>query len=208
MIETRLSPQDECDLLWFFSRGTTSFERSTIGGMLERAELYSVARLYAAEQRPVYDPEGRRVGFLTGITARPTAETRAPSGYTPKDHVLHKYAKVSAALARVERASPLSARVLEALLGDLGEHWATLEPHGRIGSLFHLTAKGQQLLAADARRATGLSTVQRMENIVHQHTAQPNAARRAALARCQAQARELEHTARVVWQEVSQQAAA
>lgn len=215
---TRLSPRDESDLLWFFSRGQISFERSTMGSMLERSELFSVQ--HYPEQRRVYDAAGRCIGFESGITARPTAELRAPGGYVPDDDVLTRYAHVSAVLKRVERASPLAARVFESFYGDLGERWALLsDDYGRLGALFHLTDKGRELLRAEVeqrRRALEASKtarkrrkaasaqlhvtqVERMENLVHQCTA---AGRREVLARCCVQARELEREARTVWSHV------
>lgn len=222
---TRLSPRDESDLLWFFSRGMISFERSTIGSMLERSELFSV-RAYP-EQRRIYDEAGRCIGFESGITARPTAELRAAGGYVPDDDVLTRFAHVSAVLKRVERRSPLAAAVFECFYGDLGERWALLSTdYGRLGALFHLTDKGKELLREEqeqrrrqlvgpklnkrrlARQASAqlhVTEVERMENLVHQCAA---AGRGEALARCSCQARELERAARSVWAEVRTPAAA
>lgn len=221
---TRLSPRDESDLIWFYSRGSCSFERSTLGPMLERSELFSVQQYPG--QRRVLDAAGRCIGFESAITARPTAELRAPGGYVPDDDVLTRYAHVSAVLKRVERESPRAASVFECLYGDLGERWALLSTdYGRIGALFHLTDKGRELLRLEAeqrRRAleatrTGrkkkksaaamlhVTEVGRMENLVHQCNA---AGRREVLARCCVQARELERDARGVWSLVRTQAAA
>lgn len=219
---TRLSQRDESDLLWFFSRGMISFERSTMGTMLERSELFSVR--YYPEQRRVYDAAGRCIGFESGITARPTAEVRAAGGYVPDDEVLTRFAHVSAVLKRVERHSAVAARVLAAFYGDLGERWAFLSTdYGRLGALFHLTEKGAELLQADAdarrralasvkpkakRKATAqlhVTLVERMENLVHAAGA---AGRKAELARVSAQARELEQRARSVWCEARLGAAA
>lgn len=219
----RLSAADEANLYWFFSRGMISFERSTMGAILDRCELFSVARQYPVARRLVLDDDGRVIGNESGITAHPTAELRVAGGYEPDSSTLERYAHVSAVLKRVERHSPLGAQVIEALFGDLGERWALLNvTYGRIGAVFHLTPKGGELLqdeaaarvraraAALAKKkkqlgaALHLTTVQRMENIVS--TAKPELG--AALARCQVQARELERDALSTWHQARTAAAA
>lgn len=193
--------EDERDVSWFLSRGQISFERSTLGAMLERSELFSVAGGYP-QQRAIRDSDGRIIAYATGVTARPTAEVRAPSGYVVDDSTLQLYAHVSAVLKRVERASPTAARVIETFFGDYGERWAPNELYGRLGSLFHLTAKGAAMVR-DARKGPAahfeLSNAQRLEAIVAVHAAKPTPERAEALARCQKQAAELERDARTTW---------
>jgi hypothetical protein len=193
--------RDESELEWFFSKGQIAFERSTFGGMLERAELYSVARLYRPETEPIHDNAGRVIGHEQIVTARPTAELRQASGYEPDLHTLQRYAHISALLRLVERQSRRAVQVLELLYGDLGQRWAPSEPFGRLGALFHITPKGRQLLddARNAKGAIDLADVMRMEAICTVQRVQPKPERAQALAYCHAQAKALEQRARTAW---------
>jgi hypothetical protein len=195
----------EQELTWFFSAGQVAFERSTFGGSLERASMFSVT--HSMPTVPVYDDEGNVIARECGITAWPTAESRAVSGYVPESETLTRFAHVSRLLKRVEQRSRQSAQVLELLYGDLGQRWATNEPWGRLGSLFHVTSKGRQLLdeARAAKGAIDLPDTSRMEVIAAVQKAQPNVARGQALAYCQTQARALEKLATTTWVEVSRQ---
>jgi len=167
-----------------------------------------VAQLYHSEMRPVHDAYGRMIGYERAITARPTAETRAQSGYVPDSDVLQRYAHMSALLKRVEALSRTASCVMALLYGDLGQRWAPEAPHGRLGALYHLTAKGQQLIKDDARKtkqngaAIDLTAPARMWNIAG--AKQPNAERAQALSYCATQAKALELDARAVWFSVKQ----
>ena len=202
-----MSPFDKLELEWFFSRGQTAFEHSTFGAMLEQQALFSIAQQYRPEQRPVYDRDGSVIGHEPGITARPTAETRAPSGYTPDLKTLRSYARTS---MRLKRLSRRDAAVLEAMYGDLGQRWAGNEKYGRQGALFHLTAKGRTMLAA-ARSVPGalsISDVARMEVLCAVQAVKPSSERAQALATCQAQAQVLLLGAQDSWMRTKRETAA
>lgn len=190
--------RDEHELEWFFSKGQIAFERSTFGGLLERAELFSAAGRVPPAAELVYDDDGHVIGQCSGITARPTAELREQSGYVPDNETLVRYAHVSMLMTLVERESRQASQVLELLYGDLGQRWAPTVPYGRIGALFHITAKGRKLLDA-CDNPLELSSVKRMWNLVVVHDVQHNAERSQAFAYCQTQAQTLEQKARTVW---------
>lgn len=195
--------RDEHELEWFFSRGQIAFERSTFGGMLERAELFSAACHNPTPAELIHDRAGRVIGQRSAITARPTAELREQSGYVPDIQTLVRYAHVSMLMKLVERESRQASQVLELLYGDLGQRWAPTDPHGRIGALFHITVKGRKLLDT-TDNPLELSSVKRMWNLVVVGSVQRNAELAQAIAYCQAQAQVLEQRARNVWLSVKQ----
>lgn len=195
----RWSVHEEQLFAWYFSRGQTAFERSAFGAMLEHAEMFSTGHTGWARQ-PVYGRDGVRViGWERALSARPTAELREPSGYMPDIDTLRKFAHVSIQLMRVERACRMSAHVIELIHGDAGAHWATSDA-GRLGALYHLTAKGR-VMAADSRKRspTDLTDSQRMAVLVQLDSTQSKPERKAALAVCAKQASALEYTARAHW---------
>jgi hypothetical protein len=208
MRDEPISVQDEQHLEWFFSRGQTAFERSTSGGMFERAEMYSIAREYAVERAPVFGKHGQVIGWRDVLDARPTAELRSIGGYVPNEAQMETYATVSAKLKRLERLSPISVLVLELWYGDMGQRWATQDgldqPYGRQGALFHVTVKGRALIAK-ARKDSRLelSDEEQIEVIVKVQRAQPRRERGQALAYCAAQAKLLERQARGAWRAVA-----
>jgi hypothetical protein len=200
----RYSIRDEADLLWYHGIGQTAFERSTFGGMLDRAAQFDMK--HAWPQVAVLNAAGTVIGYESGITARPTAEQREVSGYVPDDAALTRYAHVSSIMMRVERQEALAAVVIACLFGDSGQRWAGTD-HGRNGSLYHLTTKGRALIdAADkAPGAIQLTTEARIESICIANKVQPKPDRSAVLAVCARQATELERRSRVVWHEVKAQ---
>lgn len=207
----RWSTRDEADLLWYHGIGQAAFERSTFGGMLERAELFgSMGVAIWPSSQPVYDTSGYIIiDWERAVSARPTAETRAPAGYTPDDAALQRYAHVSLMMMKVERVDTLAAAVICALFGDLGQRWAESED-GRLGALYHLTARGHAMVdtARSAKGAVDLTDVARMESLAIVSRAQPTPEKLAALAKCATQAQQLEMRARGAWHSVRQQVAA
>lgn len=199
-----LTQHDAQELEWFFSRGQTAFERSNFGGMLERAELYSVAAQNQASLQDICDDDGNVIARVRHVTARPTAELREMAGYVPDNETLQRYAHISAMLKQVEHASPLLAKVLELLFGDHGQRWAPSEPFGRLGALFHVTAKGRQMLceARKAPHAIDISDTRRMEVLATVHSVQPNAERAQSFAYCLQQAKTLEERALALWNSI------
>lgn len=204
MTEQQHVPQytmrDDADLRWYHGLGQTAFERSTFGGMLDRAAQHALK--LAWPKLPVLNAKGICIGYESAITARPTAEVRAVSGYVPDDAVLTRYAHVSSMMMRVERKDAFAALVIATFFGDSGEHWATVDTgQGRNGALYHLTAKGKALIDAAAKLpgAIQLTAPERMASICIANKAQPKQERTAALAVCARQAEDIERQARAVW---------
>jgi len=196
------SLRDETDLLWYHGQGQTAFERSTMGGMLERAQQFGMDKMVWPRE-PVLNAAGATIGWESAITARPTAETKSISGYVPDDQALTRYAHVSSLMLLVERSDRLAATVIGLFFGELGNRWALgTTGHGRHGSLYHLTAKGQALVAATSADAIQMAPHARIEVLAITNKAQPKEARSEALAVCMRQAERLEQQARAVWHEV------
>lgn len=201
LLVPKYSIRDESDLLWYHGIGQTSFERSTFGGMLDRASQFGVDMKWPRE--PVFNRAGAIIGYESSITARPTAEQREISGYVPDDGVLTRYADVSSMMLKVERRDRDSAIVIALLFGDAGQRWAGYE-HGRIGALYHLTAKGKALVnaACNVPGAIQLTAPERIESICIANKVQPKPERTSHLAVCARQAEDLERRARSTWHEV------
>jgi hypothetical protein len=195
--------RDEINLAWYHGPGQSAFERSTMGAMLERAENFGQRHHWP--QQPVLNALGATIGWESAITARPTAETRPLSGNVPDDAVLSRYAEVSSMMLKVERLDRLSAAVIALFFGELGNRWATGETgHGRVGALYHLTAKGQALVVAASKdpRSVQLTPQQRIESLAITNKVKATEERSTALAVCTRQAERLEVEARAVWHEV------
>lgn len=201
-IVPRYSIKDEADLLWYHGLGQTCFERSTFGGMLDRAATFDTGNAHWPKC-PVFNDNGDVIGHESAITARPTAETKEITGHAPDDEALIRYARVSKQMMRVERRDALASKVLEFLFGDLGARWATTE-HGRNGALYHLTVKGIALIDTDNKRSSlQLPPDARIWSICTVNQKQPKQERSTALAVCRLQAAKLEMQARAVWHEVT-----
>jgi len=217
-----LSPRDEAQLAWFFSQGQCAFERSTVGPMLEHADLFGHAgQLRYSERSLRYELEAERIprarsawaDVVDGVvvypehdlTARPTAETRSASGYVPDSRAMELHALVSKRLRTVERKSPTAVAVLECYYGDLGEQWARGGKPGRIGSVYHITVAGQRLLEASAAEAAkrgqpaSLSLARRMLNEVAASKKPEHV--RVRLLQAEKQAAELRIEAERLWRE-------
>jgi len=215
-----ISPHDEALLSWFFGEGQCAFERSTMGPMLAHAELFGhVGELVYRERSESYELAASRLrrpaapwGSVSDgaivysgyeVSARPTAELRSASGYTPNLLDLERHAEVSRVLAALERRSLLAVAALEAYYGDLGAEAARTPKPGRLGSLFHLTSAGARLLedsAAEARtkgQPVAGSLSRRMANEVGR--AKKPERVRVALLRCERQAIELRRAACEAW---------
>lgn len=215
-----ISIHDEARLTWFFGQGQTEFERSTMGPMLDHCELFGQrGELVYSERALGYELHAERIRrdpapwgrvhegaiVTTGreITARPTAETRNASGYTPNDAAMELFADVSGVLRVIERQSWLAVAVLEAWFGDLGAQWALEKKPGRLASLFHLTPAGTKLLAVSADEAAtkGQPVVgtpsRRMANEIAR--AGKSERVRVAVLRCERQATELKRAASEMW---------
>lgn len=151
----RLSPYDEASLSWYFGEGQACFERSTMGAQLDRLALFGMQHAPSPElvaaraewrEQPWLEPPG-------ALTARPRAESRQSSGYTPDETALSRFARVSRRLREVGAVDALSAAVLAAYYGDQGARWGRL-PQGRVFAVAPLTEAGFELL----RRASSQGT--------------------------------------------------
>jgi len=224
----QISVQDELSLTWFFSQGQIAFERSTMGPMLERAEMFGneftgvavreEGRLVIhqlAYERLRRDPtpwgrvaDGEIVYSGREVTARPTAETRNASGYTPELRDLYKHAEASMVLRTMDWRA---VAVLRAYYGDDGAEWARRPKPGRIGALFVLTRAGARMLEAAEQDATKrgqpracMSPQRHMANEV---AAKQTEQRRARLLQCERQALLLRAEAWRTWCEAKRETA-
>lgn len=221
-----MSPQDEAKLTWFFGRGQTAFERSTIGPMLARAELFGHAgELRYSERAAGFELQAERLRRTPApwasvtdgaivysgreLTARPTAEVRQASGHTPNLADMERYAWVSRVLCAVERRSVLAYAVLEAYHGDLGLRWAREPKPGKAASIYHLTQAGERLLAASAAEASksGQPVIGSPERRMANEIARAGKSERVrvGVARCDRQATLLLREAHELWSAVQQQ---
>jgi hypothetical protein len=172
------------DLAWFFSVGLSSFERSTFGPMLQRAEMFgSVAK----RQRK---PLTARVRSGGGSGGEPS--------YEPDERTLIRFGDVSRRLGRV---APRLVEVLALYYGDVGESWAR-HPRGRWVALFPLTQAGLALM--DLARESGnpeLSEADRLRVEVELDFVKgKNATKRALIFEALKQAAALQREADEAWE--------
>lgn len=119
----------EADLIWYFAYGTRMSARSTLGGMLERAEVMSTDSTGKPHARP--SPHDWNVV--------PVAHVHEEPSYTPDDGALVRCASVS---RRLRRMPAEHAYVLELCYGDIGARWARTKA-GRIFALYAITEAGR-----------------------------------------------------------------
>lgn len=203
VVSSKLSRTDQGELQWFFGRGQVAFERSTMGGMLERAHTFNLQTIRErnkANGGESVDPHGP-------ITARPTAEVRAAPGHVPDDVALDTYARVSRRLLAVEREWWLAAVVLERFFGDTGARWADSDEK-RIFALYPLTRAGGKLLRVDAKAHPDRVEMRDDERIgvlsaLEKMPTQSKRTRRLLLMSCEKQAVALLAEAGRLWNQVS-----
>ena len=203
-ISSKMSRGDQGELQWFFGRGQVAFERSTMGGMLDRANTFNLTAI-----REIYRERGERSPDPhSPITARPTAEVRAPSGHVPDDNVLTRYAQVSRRLMAMEKEWRAGVVVLEAFYGDVGARWADTQER-RLFSLYSLTRSGKRLLKADAEKyptRVAMADHERLGVLSHleRMPGQSKLARRLLLRKCETQSLALLAEAGRLWNGVKQ----
>lgn len=201
-VSSRLSRGDQAELQWFFGRGQTAFERSTMGGILDRSQVYDLNAI-----REMYSKNGERSPYPHGpITARPTAELQSPPSHEPDDKALTRYARVSRRLIAMEKEWRLGVVVLETFFGDVGARWADSDQK-RLFALYPLTLSGKRLLKADAKRHPDRLAMPDHERIgvlalLERKPGQSKQARRVLLMQCEKQATALLSEAGRVWNSV------
>lgn len=175
MKPTRLSHEDEGDLEWYLSSGQALFERSTVGSMLDRAELFAYAlpdlgpyveptaeHLVRVKRRGVCEDNRKIESAYDPDTARPTAEHGGGGSYMPPDQDLTDAADFSRHFRRMGERDPVSVVVLDLYYGDRGARYAGGKP-GRIFAVYVCTDAGRELLNRDAaetrKRQNGHGTV-------------------------------------------------
>jgi hypothetical protein len=130
-----ISRNDAADLLWYFSEGISTFERSPFGGMLERASVLSCDS--DGEPIPTQDPSEWHVAPVKHQPAEPS--------YTPELETMVRVARISRRLSTIERADRLISTTLATYYGDLGARWAAT-PLGRLAAIYGLTDSGDSYL--------------------------------------------------------------
>lgn len=189
------------DLTWYFEHGIPSFERSAMGPMLERADLYRVPRsidhdlLRANFARKPHEPPA------FAITARPTRETHPCEREEPTRALLVRYGLVNRRLSHIARIDPQAARALAHAFGSDGAHWARHE-RGRCVALFRLVPAGEALLAR-SRRVPGIPLTDaqriRVQVVIDHETRGRDRIRRQLIATAMREANELLTRALALW---------
>lgn len=118
----------------------TRCQRSTMGGMLERA------------MNAAFDSNGHRLPVVddSWLVMMPKKNKTEPF-YEMEFRDLFRIGRISRILNRIALDSPLSARVLGALYGDAGARWGKT-PHGREASIYHLTETGGRIIESIRKR--------------------------------------------------------
>jgi hypothetical protein len=145
----------------YYGRLQSAFERSNMGGTANASSLHACEE-YAQKRGQHANRPGEIYSVYPqgDITAQPMNETREPGGMVPDDATLEDYAFVSRRELMVARRSNLLRDALEHFYGPVGAHWAE-RPHGRIASLYHLTAPGRAMLEhAEPKGAAVLGDVE------------------------------------------------
>ena len=141
-----LCPDDEMALTSYFSGAVLSFERSTMGSMLD---------MQAARYR---DSEGHRVLRAEDpwlcIHLR---EARSEACYEPDIDAILWLARISRRLDAVSRQCPIVRDALEVYYGSSGQFWKRVA-HKQEWSLVDLTASGADFLRRRQARANKLGT--------------------------------------------------
>jgi hypothetical protein len=229
--EAAFSLGEESDLLWYFGAAQAALERSTSGGTFERQGRYSPAQIKAAgyeygrpAMEPVYSTDGEHIiGQRSSLSAQITNEDNAPSGFSPDERAMERFAVVSRRVLALGR-QPDGAQhiaVVQAYFGDAGNRWARIDVdatdprttdkglrsmrgHGRLAALYALTSAGQRLLRWSAeqdrkagRADLGLPEQARMENEVA--ASSRSDVRKALVISAAKQARELLGLAWAAW---------
>jgi hypothetical protein len=128
------------DLEWFLGLGIARCHKSTMGGMLERAESLA------------FDSDGNRIPLPEDkwLCMMPKKQNTEPF-YELEFRELFLIGRMSRTMIAVASKSTASARVLEVLYGDAGARWGRTD-HGRDAAIYHLTTTGQKVLGAIRRR--------------------------------------------------------
>lgn len=161
MIE--LPQKDQAALSWYFTAGASAFERSTMGPMLDRAELYALKRTQSRCRRcsrqatpgiledGAWCPKCHGTGYVQSRVDHaersedelPVNETRSSEGgYTPDDATMTRYAIISRRLSLLPK---LWQDALESYHGPKGERCAH-PPGWRLVSLYPLVEPGRRLV--------------------------------------------------------------
>jgi hypothetical protein len=168
-IET-MGMRDQQVLRWFFGRGLTVFERSTLGSVLERQSLYCRHLEKCEDCKGVGWPkvgqfdlpqkcetcDGNKFIFKRSRT-RPSGPVTVNVGNCQEIHLkdepdsseLEMYAQV---MRRMIHLSELDARVLFGFYGFAGARWAEDPNRGRIWGVLPLTDAGKKVIKASESR--------------------------------------------------------
>lgn len=141
-----LHPDDEIELEWYFSGTNLSFERSTMGTMLEM----QAARYRDSAGKRVPAPEDRWLCIALH-------ETRCEPSYEPDLESIFRLAWVSRRLDAIARACPIARQALEAYYGPSGQFWKTISRRQE-WALVGLTRTGAAYFRARKQRAETCGT--------------------------------------------------
>lgn len=164
-----MPPDQERDLIWIFGVGSTCFEKSTCGSMLDALERDSCTSKTCAKcngqgvvggddfTAPDYGAWCDRcsgTGTLpvvmrrskAALTARPKSASGRSSGKTPADKTLTRYASISRRINKLQERRPESVQILAAYYGNAGTRWAQTEGYTRLFPVIVLTDPGATLV--------------------------------------------------------------
>ncbi len=139
-----LSPDDELLLECYFGGTVLSFERSSMGGMLEM----QAGRYRDSDGKRVLRPEDPWLCIHLN-------ETRCEAGYEPDLEAILWLARVSRRLDAVGRASPVARAAIELYYGAQGAFWKRIL-HQQEWALVDLTATGAAMFRERKARAVKL----------------------------------------------------
>jgi hypothetical protein len=167
--DSLMPPDQERDLIWFLGPGSSAFEKSTCGPMLDALERDSCTSKSCAKCRGIgvlggddytspdygaWCPKCGGTGTLpvamkrgkVPLTARPKASASHSSGKTPADKTLTRYASISRRINRLQEAHPESVQILAAYYGNAGTRWAQTDGYSRMFPVIALTIPGATLI--------------------------------------------------------------
>jgi hypothetical protein len=181
-----IDPRSEQDLIWYFSEGSQMLSRSTLGGMLARAEQFG------------FDSTGARIPSCErhAWNVVPITHHAEEPSYTPDDYALVRLGRVSRRLRELRRDDAI---VLQAYYGDIGARWARTKA-GRIFALYALTETGQAYCIEQARKdPEHVRADERIASLANQQRRTPNGRRKRMFVEMHQQATKLLSHAADAW---------
>jgi hypothetical protein len=218
-LRRELASRDAASLEFYFCDGKSMFAKSTMGGMLERADMFSHAteRCWGCLDEAGVSLTGGWCkgcggsGFIaveitfdkddSNVNAWPTAEPQETMGFEPSHEALQLYGRVSRRLAVVASYGGASlVDVLDDYHGDIGAKWGRRR-EGRIFAVYARTLAGRRLIVQTCKgqNIVAMAPDERLRVLVEVQKRQPKNARGDLLEQAAVQARKLYGDACAAW---------